>query len=610
MDGAGSAIPPSAPDPGRIASDVGPDVGPEVRFDIREVPFSRRGSWLDLSPVTGLHTLADDIHLVSHVHGMHAVLALVPERGGVRVTTSWEAEAATLTWRAADGGTVEAVFEDTTAIRLRGRGLDLRLRDPRGELTSFTGGYLFGDPVDEAAVLTSYETGRRYRTTSLTGRLDVTGAGALGTAERSVLLSGDDADGTWEARVEETTSVSLRAGAAAGFDEVAAQVRAEVAAHLAALAPWRSPDTPAAALAAYVLWSATVAPAGFVSRECVLMSMHWMDKAWSWDHCFNALALAPGLPDLALDQFLLPFDHQDAAGALPDSVTQAEVLFNFVKPPVHGWALRRLRERAGRALSREELETLHDRLARWSRFWLDHRRRPGHALPHYQHGNDSGWDNATTFDRERVVEAPDLAAVLVLQLEEVAALAADLGRPAASWRAERDALLDALVEQLWTVDGFVARGALDGRPGGSTSLLSLVPLVLGDRLPAHVRTVMVTRLQDHLTEHGLATEPVGSPHHEADGYWRGPVWAPSTALLEDGLRAAGYEALADTVSDRFRRLCERSGFAENFDARTGAGLRDRSYTWTAAVYLSLAADWEHRRAGARTRPADDADGAM
>ena len=35
--------------------------------------------------------------------------------------------------------------------------------------------------------------------------------------------------------------------------------------------------------------------------------------------------------------------------------------------------------------------------------------------------------------------------------------------------------------------------------------------------------------------------------------------------------------------------CESSGFAENFDAGTGAGLRDRAYTWTAAVYLLFAA---------------------
>ena len=34
-----------------------------------------------------------------------------------------------------------------------------------------------------------------------------------------------------------------------------------------------------------------------------------------------------------------------------------------------------------------------------------------------------------------------------------------------------------------------------------------------------------------------------------------------------------------------------SGFAENFDALTGKGLRDLAYTWTASVALVLARDY-------------------
>jgi len=205
------------------------------------------------------------------------------------------------------------------------------------------------------------------------------------------------------------------------------------------VAPWRSEHTPAADLAAYVLWSATVEPAGFLTRPAVLMSKHWMDKVWSWDHCFNALALATGLPDLAWDQFQLVFDHQDSSGVLPDSITHSEVLYNFVKPPVHGWALSALRRnRSLSGLTGEQLAETYRRLASWTRYWLDFRCAPGSDLPHYQHGNDSGWDNATVFDQARVVESADLAAFLVLQLRELAALAPLIGRPheEADWNAQ------------------------------------------------------------------------------------------------------------------------------------------------------------------------------
>ena len=58
----------------------------------------------------------------------------------------------------------------------------------------------------------------------------------------------------------------------------------------------------------------------------------------------------------------------------------------------------------------DKIATAYEQLARWTRFWLDHRRVPGDPLPFYQHGNDSGWDNATTFDPGRVAQSADLAA--------------------------------------------------------------------------------------------------------------------------------------------------------------------------------------------------------
>jgi glycogen debranching enzyme len=572
--------PPAPSRPVRVHTSL---VEGRCEFDVRQIPFSVQGSWLNLSPVVGLHTVADQIHLVSHVNGMHAVIRLRAERDGEPVPVQWRACPTALEWWAEDGSLVSAVFEGPRRLRLRGDGLALRLVEAAGELTPFTGGYLFRDPVDDAAVFTSYETGRRYRVQMLEGELSTRASEGLGRTERSVVLG--EADHPWEAVVVETTS-----GAEPGhvpLADVVGDREASFEAFADALVPARARRAPTATLAAYTLWSATVDPEGMLARTSVLMSKHWMDKVWSWDHCFNALALAPAFPDLALDQFLVPFDHQDETGALPDSVAHSEVLYNYVKPPVHGWAFGMLRDSAARELTRAELELVHDRLSRWSDFWLTQRRAPGHALPYYQHGNDSGWDNSTAFDLDRVVESPDLAAFLVVQLDVLAGLSRELGHADGRWAQEADRLTQALLTQLWTPDGFVALGALTGRPSSTSSLLTLMPLMLGDRLPADIRQVMVEKVRLHLTEHGLATELPTSPHYQADGYWRGPVWAPATALVVAGLRQSGEGSLADEICRRFAALCERSGFAENFDALSGDGLRDRAYTWTAAVYLTL-----------------------
>ncbi|MET7331082.1 hypothetical protein [Nonomuraea sp. NPDC005650] len=541
-------------------------------FSLREIPFSHRGSWFGFSPVVAEKTYAQDVHLVSHQTGMHPILKLVPATAAAITATPHQ-----LTWSGV-GGRIDLAYESADTVRVRGRGLGLRLLAADPVLTPFSGPYFYQDPVDGSYVLTVYQTGRRYRITLLTGQAEHVGAQALGTAERGVGLSGE-----WEIAIEEYETARAPYAATDPFDQVVKAARAEFDAFTEAVAPWRGDRTPAAELACYVLWSATVRPAGFVTRPAVLMSKHWMDKVWSWDHCFNALALAEGLPGLAWDQFRLPFDHQDAAGALPDSVTHSEILYNFVKPPIHGWALRHLPPAAD----------VYPLLERWTTFWLEARRAPGRELPHYQHGNDSGWDNATTFDPERVVETADLAAFLVLQLRELARLAPDPGA-SARWNARADRMRDALLAELWDGERFVARGVLSGRTWSSSSLLDLMPIVLGEELPHPVRAALAARIERHLTAFGPATELPGSPHYLDDGYWRGPIWAPSTVLIEDGLRRAGYPDLADEISARFRALCEASGFAENFDARTGEGLRDRAYTWTASAYLHLAAACERR----------------
>ncbi|WP_307371413.1 amylo-alpha-1,6-glucosidase [Microbacterium sp. W4I4] len=556
-----------------------------LEFSLDEVPFSMRGSWLSVSRVVGLHVRSPHVHLVSHQTGMHAVLAILPHDGELLLDAVPAATPQRLRWEAASGF-MEAAFADANTVRLRGEGLSLRLEDAAAGLTSFTGSYLYTSPSDGSAVLTSYETGRRYRISRITGVFDVVGSELLGAGERGVRAGTDG--GPWEVAVEELDSESPAPARIDAFDQVVAARHTEFHAYADAVAPFRA-EHPAATLAAYVLWSATVRPLGFITRESVLMSKHWMDKVWSWDHCFNALALAPSHPELALDQFLVVFDHQAATGALPDSITHSEVLYNFVKPPIHGWAFGLLRERLARPIPRDTLIEVYSRLSAWTRYWLDCRRAPGSVLPFYEHGNDSGWDNSTVFDADRLIEAPDLAAFLVLQLDELARLADEIAPDdAAGWREESDAVAAALAEQLWDGETLSARSVIGRRPASRTSLLTTLPIVAAHRLSAGAVATLVDRIDAHLTRFGLATELVDSEHYTADGYWRGPIWAPSTSIIEAGLRAAGEVARADEISERFRRLCEQSGFAENFDALTGVGLRDRAYTWTASVYLSFA----------------------
>lgn len=351
-------------------------------FSVHDIPFSTYGSWFDISPVVAEKTYAEDLHLVSHQNGMHAVLRLVPvdPATGDRAATRVEATPGLLGW-SGDSGHIDLAYESADTVRLRGSGLGVGVLAAAHTLTPFSGTYFFHDPAARAHVFTSYETGRRYRVTLLSGTLaEPVGDQALSSSDRGLTVTAQ-ADGAWEIAIEELDTARPPYAPSAPFDDIVESARGAFADFVDAVAPWRSSVTPAAELAAYVVWSASVRPAGLVTRPAVLMSKHWMDKVWSWDHCFNALALAPGRPALALDQFALPFDHQDDSGALPDSVTHSEVLHNFVKPPIHGWAFGRLRRRLSAPPGHDELARTYARLERWTDFWLTARRAPAPFCP-------------------------------------------------------------------------------------------------------------------------------------------------------------------------------------------------------------------------------------
>lgn len=320
------------------------------------------------------------------------------------------------------------------------------------------------------------------------------------------------------------------------------------------------------------------------------MSKNWMCNVWSWDQCFNAMALAKGQPELALDQMLTLVDHQDEFGSYPDSINDTWMHYNFSKPPVHGWAFGEMLKRMPHPPSAEVMQTMYRSLSRQVDWWMTHRRMEGHRLPYYLHGNDSGWDNSTMFSHGVPLVAPDLSALLILQMDVLSELAerSGKGEDAASWKTRADELYEALMDELWCSDHFVARLGNEGKAIECQSLIPWLPLILGERLPEDIRTALKKGIERHLTEWGLATEKVDSSKYRKDGYWKGPIWAPSSFIAVTGLERSGFTELADTVSERFCRMCGKSGFAENFNALTGEPLCDPAYTWTASVFLLLA----------------------
>lgn len=341
-------------------------------------------------------------------------------------------------------------------------------------------------------------------------------------------------------------------------------------------------------MASYLNWSSVVRKNGFLHRDAMYMSKNWMCNVWSWDHCFNAISLSYNNPETAWDQFMIMFDNQDKTGRLPDSINDAHVVWNYCKPPIHGWALSKMMENM--KLSDTQLKEAYGCLKSWTNWWLTYR-MDERGLCYYNHGNDSGWDNSTAFSLLPPVAAPDLQADLIIQMDVLAELAEqlDLLEEKEAWTKSSEELLSNFLKYNFRDNLPAAIQVRTGKIVENDSLLPYEILILGDRLPAEIREAMLKVIEGDkfYTEYGFATESPKSRLYRTDGYWRGPIWAPSTMLLLDGLNKCGFHVLAKEASKRFADMVSKSGFAENFDAMTGEGLRDRAYTWTSAVFLIL-----------------------
>jgi len=77
--------------------------------------------------------------------------------------------------------------------------------------------------------------------------------------------------------------------------------------------------------------------------------------------------------------------------------------------------------------------------------------------------------------------------------------------------------------------------------------------------------------------------------YDGEFYWRGPVWFNVNWFLAQGLRQQGERELASWIEDSLLQLVIRNGFFEYYSPETGRGLGASEFSWTAALFIDLAA---------------------
>ncbi|MFC5407475.1 amylo-alpha-1,6-glucosidase [Cohnella soli] len=575
-----------------------------MNFDLNIVPFSRRESFLAISLLSAAKDRIEGLYLRTVRGGddkfgeAFRIELIDNEKQPIPFEAIASPERIRLTSPGQDASIdanvwAEICLPERGVARFRTSGCGIRL-------TFRTAAYDYAyKAADNRWEVNSFTHECRFMLTALEGELKTE---VPWDAIKSSYVIADflpDADsGVADFAIEEFRTVMVPRNEWESFDDAVARVKAEFAEWLS-----RSLSAPeqlqaGRELAAYITWSCLVPAEGHLTRPAMYMSKNWMTNIWSWDHCFNAMALVRHDPKLAWDQFMIFFDRQDESGLLPDFINDKFELWNCNKPPIHGWTLRWMMERTD-FIGEQQLREVYGPLSKWTNWWFRYRDDDRDGIPQYNHGNDSGWDNSTAFNNGIPIESPDLTAYLIVQAEVLADIADQLGlsEEAAGWRRLAAGTLEKMLAHFWKDGRFVACRSGTHETSQGDSLLLFVPILLGKRLPDDIRNALLNGLRDEnrfLTANGWATENINSPYYKDDGYWRGPIWAPSTMLLVDGVDSAGDRELAQEVARRFCAMLSRSGMAENFDALTGAGLRDRAFTWTSSVYLILAHEYHDK----------------
>ncbi|MBM7553450.1 amylo-alpha-1,6-glucosidase [Thalassobacillus pellis] len=571
-------------------------------MDITTTPMSHFGSYLaltyqesDTHEKKGLYI--NSVRGKSRQH--QNALKIIPVKNGEPVEYSYQANEFQISIQF-DGGELHVCFEDESRIFVKGSGNQVGLVLDTQPIFNFEYNYLLGKEGEEYCLVNSYKNLTKYLifapdgSVSLKQNVFMDTVGSTNKADNSSSIHIGPEDGSHEflCVVEDVpTHGSIPEEREYSFEKALDKSTSHFLDFLS-----RQPSVPeeyqeTLREAVYLNWTCIVNEEGLLKRKAMFMSNSNFPGVWSWDNAFNALALAGVDDKLAWDQIQLLFDYQDDKGQIPGSISDSTIRWNFSKPPVQGYFVLKMMEKM--TLTTTQLEKVYTQIKGHVEFYFRYKDSNQDGIPEYHHGNDSGQDNSTVFRNAAIIDSPDLTAFLIKSMDMLAVVAGKLDRQQEEkyWEGQAEELTERFCQHFLVDDIPAARFTKDGSVIESQGILPLVSIILAKKLPESVREKIIRVLKDknYLTQWGIASEALDSPYYEQDAYWRGPIWAPTTLLFVEAFEECGEHELASEVRQKFLELCKQNGFAENFHAETGEGLRDLAHTWTSSVFIHLAA---------------------
>jgi putative isomerase len=362
---------------------------------------------------------------------------------------------------------------------------------------------------------------------------------------------------------------------------------------------------------------------GINKRPYTSLSRNWVSQKfggfgiWLDDILYHALMAGMFDAEVARENLRAVFAGVTKAGNLPCLLTGRDAWIDRSQPPIGAFICWMLYERLGdRDLLREAWPVLKANHEWW---WAT---RDGNGDGMVEYGtspvggglyrgtklaakDESSMDNSPTHDEATLntkswtLDSADvgLNSLLALDGEMLALIAGELGLAREAKRmAERARALNArIADQLWDPERKVFANRLwSGKFVRSVAPPSFYPLLSGAARPDQAEA-MVAMLADPRKFGGqwmLASVTRDDPAFSDNVYWRGRVWPPLNFLVYQGLKRAGYPAVASQLADNGFRLFQgewrhRRHCPENYNSVSGQALdqpdTDSFYGWGALM---------------------------
>lgn len=342
---------------------------------------------------------------------------------------------------------------------------------------------------------------------------------------------------------------------------------------------------------------------------------------WSWDTWKQAVATAYFDPILAANQVRGMFYHQNDAGMVADVIYYDKTKNNWrdTKPPLASWAVWEIYRTTNDIAF---LEEIYPKLVAYHDWWYKDRDHDGDGLVEYGSTDgtliaaawESGMDNAVRFDNAIMLqnsatawslnqESVDLNSYLFAEKQLLAKIAMELGELDAALRYKEQAttIQTAVQTQMYdTTSGYFYDIAIDG----SEHILvqgpeGWAPLWTGLASADQAASVIKVMLDPAKFATFMPFPTLAADHPEfkpVGGYWRGPVWLDqayfATLALDRAGRTSDAQVFRQQLIFNAGGLLEQSPIYENYVPTTGEGIEAPHFSWSAAHFLMLLADYQ------------------